>query len=49
MRRRLIVLGLALGIATWGAILYFTAPREQIQVAPMASETTLGLAVGTRF
>ncbi|HEY5936703.1 MAG TPA: hypothetical protein VIU61_18770 [Kofleriaceae bacterium] len=32
-----------------GAILYFTAPREQIQVAPMASETTLGLAVGTRF
>lgn len=32
-----------------GAILYFTAPREQIQVAPMASETSLGLAVGTRF
>jgi hypothetical protein len=32
-----------------GAILYFTAPREQIQISPMASTSTVGLAVGTRF
>lgn len=32
-----------------GAVLYFTAPRERVTVAPIASPGTLGLALGGRF
>jgi len=47
-----IATGVAIGagaLVAAGAILYFTAPREQIQVAPMASASTVGLTVGTQF
>jgi hypothetical protein len=32
-----------------GAVLYYTAPRERVTVAPIASASALGLAIGGRF
>ena len=32
-----------------GAVLYYTAPREQVTIMPVASPRALGLAVGGRF
>jgi hypothetical protein len=39
--------GTALVVA--GAVLYFTAPREGVAVAPMASATTAGMSISGRF
>jgi hypothetical protein len=47
-----IATGVAIGagaLVAAGAILYVTAPREQIQISPMGSASTVGLTVGTRF
>lgn len=44
------ILGVAgLALAAGGAVLYFTAPKETINIAPMASPTTAGISLSGRF
>lgn len=47
-----IATGLGIGggaLLAAGAILYFTAPRERLTVAPVASPHAVGFAIGARF
>jgi hypothetical protein len=36
-------------LAAGGLVLYLTAPRERISVAPLASPSAVGLAAAVRF